>query len=140
MIPEPFPLDEIDLADTAIFTDGVTPWRMLHTLRHQDPVHWQPEPAPNSGFWSVTRHEDIAAVGRDTETFTSAKFVNLEEVDDDQIKIRASMLELDGVRHRALRTLLHRQFGAAGIAQYTDFLRGLTATTLDAALAKGSFD
>lgn len=52
----------------------------------------------------------------------------------------ASILELDGVRHRALRSLLQRQFGAGVINSYTDFLRGLTTTTLDAALAKGTFD
>ncbi|MER7395753.1 cytochrome P450 [Streptomyces sp. NPDC000151] len=139
-VHEPLPLDEVNLADLDNFTDGVTPWRMFHTLRHQDPVHWQPEEAPNSGFWSVTRHADIARVDRDADTFTSTKFVNLEEVDEDQIKKRASLLELDGVRHRAMRSLLQRQFGAGVINQYADFLRGLTAKTLDAALAKGSFD
>ncbi|TPQ23518.1 cytochrome P450 [Streptomyces sporangiiformans] len=137
---EPMPLAEVDLADNDKFLDGVTPWRMFHTLRHEDPVHWQPEEAPNSGFWAVTRHADIATVDRDAETFTSTKFVNLEEVDEDQIKKRASILELDGVRHRALRSLLQRQFGQGVINQYADFLRGLTATTLDAALAKGTFD
>jgi cytochrome P450 len=137
---EPMPLAEVNLADLDNFTDGVTPWRMFHTLRHQDPVRWQPEEAPNSGFWAVTRHADIARVDRDAETFTSTKFVNLEEVDEGQIKKRASILELDGVRHRALRSLLQRQFGASVINSYTDFLRGLTATTLDAALAKGTFD
>ncbi|WAU81621.1 cytochrome P450 [Streptomyces sp. Qhu-G9] len=137
---EPLPLADVNLADLNHFTDGVTPWRMFHTLRHEDPVHWQPEDAPNSGFWSVTRHEDISRVDRDSETFTSTRFVNLEEVDDDQIKKRASILELDGVRHRALRSLLQRQFGANVISQYTDFLRGLTAKTLDTALAKGRFD
>ncbi|POX38725.1 cytochrome P450 [Streptomyces sp. Ru73] len=139
-VHEPLPLDEVNLADLDNFTDGVTPWRMFHTLRHEDPVHWQPEEAPNSGFWAVTRHADIARVDRDAETFTSTRFVNLEEVDDDQIKKRASILELDGVRHRALRSLLQRQFGASTISQYADFLRGLTARTLDAALAKGRFD
>ncbi|MDX6741134.1 cytochrome P450 [Actinocorallia sp. A-T 12471] len=137
---EPVALADVDLADLGNFTDGVTPWRMFHTLRHEDPVHWQPEPEPNSGFWSVTRHADIARVDRDAETFTSTKFVNLEELDDDQIAKRASILELDGVRHRALRSLLQRQFGQRVINSYTDFLRGLTAKTLDAALAKGSFD
>ncbi|MFD7641994.1 cytochrome P450 [Kitasatospora sp. NPDC059795] len=139
-VPEPMPLDQVNLADLDNFTDGVTPYRMFHTLRQQDPVHWQEEEAPNSGFWALTRHADIARVDRDAETFTSARFVNLEEVDDDQIKKRASILELDGVRHRALRSLLQRQFGASVINSYADFLRGLTATTLDAALAKGTFD
>ncbi|MFE9352808.1 cytochrome P450 [Streptomyces olivaceoviridis] len=139
-VREPLPLADVDLANLDHFTDGVTPWRMFHTLRHEAPVHWQPEEAPNSGFWSLTRHADIARVDRDAETFTSTRFVNLEEVDDDQIKKRASILELDGVRHRALRSLLQRQFGASVINSYADFLRGLTATTLDAALAKGTFD
>ncbi|MFJ5921192.1 cytochrome P450 [Kitasatospora sp. NPDC092948] len=139
-VPEPMPLDQVNLADLDNFTDGVTPYRMFHTLRQQDPVHWQEEEAPNSGFWALTKHADIARVDRDAETFTSARFVNLEEVDDDQIKKRASILELDGVRHRALRSLLQRQFGASVINSYADFLRGLTATTLDAALAKGTFD
>ncbi|MEU0246506.1 cytochrome P450 [Streptomyces sp. NPDC006235] len=139
-VREPLPLADVNLADLDRFTDGVTPWRMFHTLRHEDPVHWQPEEAPNSGFWAVTRHRDIVRVDRDAETFTSTKFVNLEEVDDDQIKKRASILELDGVRHRALRSLIQRQFGANVISGYTDFLRGLTARTLDAALAKGRFD
>ncbi|MFI6578117.1 cytochrome P450 [Nocardiopsis sp. NPDC050513] len=138
--PEPLPIDEVDLADPDRFVDGTTPWRMFHTLRHQDPVHWQPEPEPNAGFWAVTRHADIARVDRDPETFTSTGFVNLEEVDDDQIKKRASVLEMDGVRHRALRSVIQRQFGASVINSYTDFLRGLTARTLDTALAKGRFD
>lgn len=77
---------------------------------------------PNSGFRAVTRHADVARVDRDAETFTSTK--------------RASIPELDGVRHRALRSLLQRQFGSSVITRYTDFLRRLTATTLDAALAK----
>ncbi|MDX5569499.1 cytochrome P450 [Streptomyces sp. ID05-04B] len=139
-LEEPLPLDRVDLADLDNFADGVTPWRMFHTLRHEDPVHWQPEEVPNSGFWAVTRHADIARVDRDADTFTSTRFVNLEEVDEDQIKKRASILEMDGVRHRALRSVIQRQFGAGVINSYSDFLRGLTARTLDAALAKGSFD
>ncbi|ALG11509.1 cytochrome P450 [Kibdelosporangium phytohabitans] len=131
---------DVDLVNLDNFTDGVTPWRMFHTLRHHDPVYWQPEHAPNSGFWAITKHADVMRVSKDTETFTSARFVNLEEVDDDQIAIRASMLEMDGLRHRALRGLLQRQFGPTVINQYADFLRGLTARTLDAAFAKGSFD
>lgn len=138
--PEPLPLDEVDLADNDRFLDGETPWRMFHTLRAQDPVHWQSEPEPNNGFWALTRHADIVAVDRDPETFTSARFTNLEEVDDDQIARRRSMLETDGLRHTALRRLLHKQFTPRAIAEYGTFLRGLTARTLDAALPRGTFD
>jgi cytochrome P450 len=43
-------------------------------------------------------------------------------------------------RSARLRSVIQRQFGAGVINSYTDFLRGLTARTLDAALAKGTFD
>ncbi|MFD7735111.1 cytochrome P450 [Kitasatospora phosalacinea] len=137
----PVPLEQVDLADPDHFTDGATHWRMLDTLRRDDPVHWQPEPAPGSGFWAVTRHADIVRVGRDSDTFSSARFVNLEEVTDDQIARRASMLELDGPRHLALRGLLRREFTAAAVRGHTDLLRDLATTTLDRAPSgSGPFD
>ncbi|MGW8376221.1 cytochrome P450 [Streptomyces sp. ODS28] len=138
--PAPLPLSEVDLADHGGFTDPVLPWRMFDTLRREDPVHWQPEPAPNSGFWALTRHADIVNADRDPDTFTSTRFTNLEEVDDDQIRIRRSLLETDGLRHHAMRRLLQKQFTPRAVAAYETFLRGLTARTLDAALAKGRFD
>jgi cytochrome P450 len=136
----PMPLADVDLADPDRFLDGVTPWRMFHTLRLHDPVHWQAEPAPNAGFWAVTGHADIVRVDRDPETFTSTRFVNLEEVDEEQMAIRRSMLETDGPRHLAMRRLLQKQFTPRAVAAYEVFLRGLTGMTLDAALPRGRFD
>ncbi|SDQ35001.1 cytochrome P450 [Thermostaphylospora chromogena] len=133
-------LEDVNLADNDNFLDGETPWRMFDVLREQAPVHWQDEGDQGSGFWSITRHADIVAVDRDPETFTSTKFVNLEEVDERQAEIRRSLLETDGPRHHALRRLLQRDFNPRAVAVYETFLRGLTARTLDAALPKGTFD
>ena len=134
------PVRADDLDDLDLFQRGAA-WQLFDELRRDDPLHWTPEPAgTGSGFWSVTRHADIVAIDRDAETFTSAKFVNLEEVDDDLQDIRRSMLETDGTRHRALRKLLARDFGGQTLRKYEDFLRGLTQVTVDAALEKGEFD
>jgi cytochrome P450 len=133
-------LDEVDLIDNDRFVDD-SPWRMFDVLRREDPVHWQPEPAPNTGFWALTRHADIVSTLRDDVTFSSeVGAVSTEELDDEQLEVRRSMLETDGARHWALRRLLHKQFTPKAVAHYGTFLRGLTATTLDAALAKGEFD
>ncbi|WP_147945251.1 MULTISPECIES: cytochrome P450 [Microbispora] len=132
--------DDVDLANLDNFLDGETPWRMFDVLRAEAPIHWQDEGEHGSGFWSLTRHEDIVRADRDAETFTSTKFVNLEEVDDRQADIRRSILETDGPRHLSLRRLLQRDFTPRAVAGYEVFLRGLTAKTLDAALAKGTFD
>lgn len=129
-----------DLTDLDIFQRGEA-WRVFDTLRRDAPLHWNPEPpGAGSGFWSVTRHADIVAIDRDSETYTSTKFVNLEEVDDDLIEIRRSMLETDGLRHRALRKLLARDFGGQTLRRFEDFLRGLTEATVQAALRHAEFD
>ena len=137
--PQAFPLDDVDLSDIDRFARNEA-WAQFDTLRREDPVHWNPE-KDGSGFWAVTRHADICAVDRDPETFTSTKFVGLEEVDDDLMDARRSMLEMDGVRHRALRKLIQREFSQRNLVRnYEEFLRGLTKATVAAALAEPEFD
>ncbi|MFM8773688.1 MAG: cytochrome P450, partial [Actinomycetota bacterium] len=131
---------DITLADLDLFEAG-PPWATFDALRAEDPVHWDVEPEPNSGFWSVMRYHDIVEVLRDTETFSSERgAASLEELDDEQLRVRKSMLETDGERHRALRKLMQGEFTPRALAGYETFLRGLTASTLDAAFAKGEFD
>lgn len=130
----------IDLSDLDLFSAG-GPWDAFATLRADDPVHWNEEASPNHGFWALTRHADIVAVGRDDDTFSSqVGAVSIEELDEEQLEIRKSMLETDGARHWALRRLLQREFTASSLKGYETFLRGLTATTLDAAFANERFD
>jgi len=129
----------INLSNLDLFANGA-PWETFAQLRKENPVHWSDEDAPNSGFWSVLGYHDIVRVLRDSETFTSERFTNLEEVDAEQENARRSLLETDGSRHRALRRLLQGQFTPAAVAKYETFLRGITATTLDNAFAKGEFD
>ena len=67
-------------------------------------MHWTSEAPPNSVLGG-DQNQDIDTVDRDPERFTSTQYVNLEEVDDDLMDLRRSMLETDGPRHRALRKL-----------------------------------
>ena len=130
----------VTLADLDLFANGA-PWATFDELRAHDPVSWNEEDAPNKGFWGVTRYQDIVEVLRDTKTFSSeVGAVNLEELDQSQIEIRKSMLERDGTRHRALRKLLQPAFTPKALAVYESFLRGVTANSLDVALAKNQFD
>ncbi len=131
---------DVDLSDLDVFEQGRA-WEAFDVLREHEPLHWNDEPAPNSGFWSLTRHADIVRVTRDEQTFSSeVGGANLEELDDEQIEVRKSMLETDGLRHQALRRLTQREFTARSLVGYESFLRGLTRTTVDAAFAQGSFD
>ncbi len=131
---------EFLLADLNTFNDG-PPWELFADLRANDPCRWDAEEAPNHGFWSITRYHDIVNVLRDAETFSSeVGGVSLEELDQEQMDARRSMLETDGPRHRSLRRLMQDNFTPKAVLGYETFLRGLTATTLDGALAKETFD
>ena len=131
---------KVTLSDLDLFESG-DPWAAFDELRSTAPVHWDEEAAPNHGFWSLTRYHDIVSVLRDTDTFSSERgTANLEELDAEQIEARKSMLETDGTRHRSLRRLMQGEFTPRAVAGYETFLRGLTATTLDTAFAKGEFD
>lgn len=129
----------LTLADLDLFAHGA-PWEVFEELRRTPGLHHSTEEAPNSGFWSVTRYHEIVRVLRDTETFTSTRFTNLEEVDPELQDQRRSLLEMDGVRHRAIRRMLQGEFTPQAVAKYETFLRGITAKTVDAALAKKEFD
>ena len=139
MNPTPAPLADVDLADLDVFERNEA-WGMFDTLRREAPVHWNPEPDGNAGFWSITRYADIERVDKDPDTFTSTKFTNLEEPPEEYQDRRRSMLETDGPRHQALRKLLQRDFSVPTLRRYEDFLRGLAQLTVDAALQQEEFD
>lgn len=135
----PVPLAEVDLADIDGFAD-LRGFSQLDTLRAEDPVHWTDE-KDGAGFWAVTRYDDIWAVDRDSESFTSERFVNLEDVDDDLRDFRRSLLETDGPRHQALRRLIHREFTPRNLMKnYEGFLRELTKQSVDRAFAAAADD
>lgn len=128
-----------NLADLDLFQNGA-PWAAFEEIRRNTPAHFSDEGADGSGFWSATRYHDIVKVLRDPDTFTSERFTNLEEVTPEQEDARRSLLETDGARHRAMRRLIQFEFTPTAVARYENFLRGLTASTLDKAFAKGEFD
>lgn len=129
----------INFADLDLFSQGA-PWAEFAEVRSAGKPHFSQEAAPNSGFWSILGYHDIVKVLRNPDTFTSERFTNLEEVDAEQEEARRSLLETDGLRHRALRRMLQGEFTPQAVSRYEEFLRGLTATTLDQAFAKKEFD
>jgi len=133
-------LDGIDLASPDSYVAAV-PFPWFTHLREEHPVVWHPEPPPNEGFWSVTRYDDLTAVHMDWETYSSELgAVALEELDDEQLEIRKSMLETDPPRHTELRKICSRRFSARGVGRYEDWIRDVAREVLDRALPLETFD
>ena len=63
-----------DLTDPDQYARRV-PQEELAELRRTAPVRWNPQPSDmgfnDAGFWAVTRHKDVVAVSRDSDTWSS---------------------------------------------------------------------
>ena len=133
-------LDAIDLSDHDAFVDHV-PHEWFAELRRNDPVHWNAERDGGLGFWAVTRYDDIRTVHRDVETYSSELGgTSLEDLDDEQIKARKSMLDMDPPRHDELRGLIARRFTPRAVHVWEDQVRTVVNRVLDTALPKGEMD
>src|SRR6476469_11235538 len=89
---------DLDVSDLALWADG-PPHEVFEMLRREEPLHWSElnEYPHERGFWSVVRYDDIATVGRDHETFSSARSILLvdklaPEGQPDPMDLSANML------------------------------------------------
>ena len=130
-------LADVDL-ENDVFAERV-PHETFALLRREAPVWWYDWPL-GRGFWCVTKHADVAAVSRDTKTFSSAHGANLEDLDEEARVARQSMLETDPPRHTRLRSLVGPPFTPRAVRAYENVLRDLTSVVLDRALPLGEFD
>jgi cytochrome P450 len=132
-------LDEIDLSSHDAFVEEVPLWAFKE-LRERDPVHWQPEPTPNHGFWAITRFHDIEDILRDTRSFSSAHGITLEEQTEEEVEARRSMIDMDPPNHSRQRRLVSKLFTRSAVAQYEGFVREQARLVLDRGLPQGEFD
>lgn len=102
-------IGEIDLlADT--WADRV-PHAEFDRLRRDAPVHWHPE-TDDTGFWVVTRHEDVVAVSRDADVWSTelgGTFIPTQ-ADDHLAAMRLSILNMDEPHHSRMRKLVSAGF------------------------------
>jgi cytochrome P450 len=133
-------LTDIDLASHDFFV-GAFPHEAFRLLREHDPVHWQPEPPPNHGFWAVTKYHDVETVIDDPATYSSERGgVILEEMAPDELEARKSMMETDPPRHTRMRKIVSPLFTPRAMKEYEGYCRDIARDVLDKALAKGEFD
>jgi cytochrome P450 len=133
-------LTDIDLASHDFFVDAF-PHEAFRLLREHDPVHWQPEPPPNHGFWAITKYHDVETVIDDPATFSSERGgVILEEMAPDELEARKSMMETDPPRHTRMRKIASPLFTPRAMKEYEGYCRDIARDVLDKAFAKGEFD
>jgi cytochrome P450 len=127
-----------DLTDPDVYLAGV-PHATFQRLRDEDPISWWEE-RDGSGFWSVTRYQDIVDINRDFKTFTSRQGIRLEEMDPEELTARTTMMEMDPPEHTRLRRLVQGGFTRRMVASYEEAIRVLAQAVLEEALPRRRFD
>jgi len=121
-----------DLADPALYDSGI-PQDVFAELRATPGLAWNAiGDDPADGFWAVTRHADVVAVSRDTETFSSAVgHIQIYDIDDDALAARASMIDMDPPMHTRLRRLVSSAFTPRHVLRYRTAIRARVRAALD---------
>lgn len=130
-----------DLSDPAQFDAGI-PQAAFAQLRAMEGLAWCPiDGSDTDGFWSVGRFDDVLAVSRDTELFSSAVgHIQIYSIDEDALEARASMIDMDPPMHSRLRRLVNPGFIPRAIQRYIPTVRRRAADLLDAMQAQGGGD
>jgi len=111
------------------------PLKLFKRMRSGCPVHWTSEVTelPQAkGFWSVTRADDVHAVSRDFETYSSERggVVVIDEVFPIELA-RAMFIGMDPPKHDRLKALFQAGFTPKRIAAHTESIREIVVGVLD---------
>ncbi len=129
-------LDDIDLL--AHTWGRHEPHEQLDLLRREAPVFWHPEPN-GTGFWAITKHEDVRLVSRDVETFSSelgSTFIP-DQTEEALAQIRLTILNMDPPKHHRYRRLVSRGFTPKVIAKLVEDIDHRAAAVVDEIAERG---
>lgn len=133
-------LDGLDLFDAELFKDG-PPHELFARLRSEAPIHKTPNPH-GGHVWSLFRHDDITAVAKDAETFSSYEkgiFLQPDQVAPLDL-VRNVLLYKDPPDHSRFRAVLQPFFTPKAIARLEDLVQRRVTKTLDAVIEDGKCD
>jgi len=127
-------VDQLLVSDRENWEDG-PPYEMFKELRGRCPVHYSSQISDypgERGFWSVTKAEDVLAVSRDWETFSSATGITtLTDAIMPLEMIQAMFIGMDPPKHDRLKSLFQRGFTPKRISEHEPAIRQIACDVLD---------
>lgn len=129
--------EEFDFSNPSAWTDG-HPYELYTRMREQAPVMWTPGRKGMSGFWSVSRYQDIKAVELEHALFSSQRgSINMGVPERKHWKPEKlvpaaynSLINMDEPLHREMRMQQSEFF----FPRYVDTLRERVGQKIDALL------
>jgi cholest-4-en-3-one 26-monooxygenase len=132
--PRNVDLETVLVTERELWQNG-PPHELFKRLRNECPVHWTDrfsEFPGESGFWSVTRPDDIHAVSRDWRTYSSelGGVTALSNVFPLELT-RAMFIGMDPPKHDRVKALFQAGFTPKRIAAHEDAIREIVIGVLE---------
>ncbi|MEP7172935.1 MAG: cytochrome P450 [Aestuariivirga sp.] len=137
----PNPALEIDLKNPDFHTNE-SKHEVFRQLRSNAPVYWNPE-IGSSGFWAVTRYDDILRVVQDSETYSadvSNGGMRIFNVEDVTSRPCPHLLSMDPPRHTLVRKALLPLFSAINLNRQAERIAARAKSIVDAIANKTAAD
>ena len=133
---------------------SAVPHDEFRALRRTSPVSWVEQrpgsydgfaPASGSGYWALTRHAEVAAVSKDSKSFSSAENGAIIRfpagMTRDMIEMqRVMILNQDPPEHTAMRHIVSRAFTPRSIAQLEQLMTERARRIVSEAVKRGTGD
>jgi cytochrome P450 len=128
-------IEEVLVTERELWQDG-PPHELFKRMRGECPVHWTSrisEYPEEDGFWSVTKPDDVHAVSRDWETYSSERggVTALTNAIMPLQLIQAMFIGMDPPKHDRLKSLFQRGFTPKRIADHEDEIRDIVVGVLE---------
>ena len=138
-----YPLEGINLKDPLLFEQGM-PHALFRQLRDEAPVYWNEEPGEDEpGFWALTKYDDIVAVSKNPQLFSSAmgghqiSYPPGLEFNRATAAIVGNMIGMDPPEHNAYRRLVSPSFSASAVRKMEPTVREIVTRILDRVVPGG---
>ncbi len=136
-------IESVEIAESPLWRDG-PPYELFKEMRGKCPVHWTErieEFPEEAGFWSVTTADDVHAVSRDWQTYSSERggvtvFAEIFPLE----LARGMFIGMDPPKHDRIKALFQRGFTPRRIADHEDRIRAIVRTVLDRLEGRESCD
>jgi cholest-4-en-3-one 26-monooxygenase len=138
------PIEDVLVTERELWQDG-PPHELFKQMRAECPVHWTAritEYPEEDGFWSVTTADDVHAVSRDWETYSSERggITALTNAVMPLQLIQAMFIGMDPPKHDRLKGLFQRGFTPKRIADHADEVREIVVRVLDGLAGRDTCD
>jgi cholest-4-en-3-one 26-monooxygenase len=127
-------LQDVCVTEREVWEHGV-PHELFARMRRECPVHWTSgirEFPEEAGYWSVTTAEDVHAVSRDWQTYSSERGGITAATTGFPIELsRAMFIGMDPPKHDRIKALFQAGFTPKRIAAHGDAIRAIVVDALE---------